>query len=102
MAIPSYAYLKLKILGPTEVITVEANTEQVLDCEQDGVELATAVVTMAELRELSLWIPAAPLSPSMPPTSGIFKADEDTKAVQMDAKNPSKTVQIGASLDPKL
>jgi hypothetical protein len=24
MAIPSYAYLKLKILGPTEIITMEA------------------------------------------------------------------------------
>jgi hypothetical protein len=33
MAISSYAYLKLKISGPTNVITVEAKTQQALDCE---------------------------------------------------------------------
>jgi hypothetical protein len=33
MAISSYAYLKLKISGPTDVITVEAKTQQALDCE---------------------------------------------------------------------
>jgi hypothetical protein len=32
---------------------------------------------------------------------GAFKADEDTKAVQIDAGDPAKTVQIGASLNPK-
>jgi hypothetical protein len=31
MAIPSYAYLKLKIPGPTDVITMEAKTLWVLD-----------------------------------------------------------------------
>jgi hypothetical protein len=33
MAIPSYAYLKLKIHGPTGVITVEVKTQRALDCE---------------------------------------------------------------------
>jgi hypothetical protein len=33
--------------------------------------------------------------------SGIFKIDEDAKAVQIDARDPTKTVQIEASLDPK-
>jgi hypothetical protein len=37
----------------------------------------------------------------MPPTSGIFKMDEDAKVVQIDARDHAKTVQIGASLDPK-
>jgi hypothetical protein len=101
MDIPSYAYLKLKIPGPTEVITVEAKTQHALDCEQDGIELAFAMVVMTELRELSLWIPAALLSPAMPPTSIIFKVYEDAKDAQIDAKDPAKTVQFGASLDPK-
>jgi hypothetical protein len=62
----------------------------------------TAVAFMAvELRELHLQLPTAPLSPVMPPTSSVFKADEDAKAVQIDIKNPGKTVQIGASLHPK-
>jgi hypothetical protein len=37
----------------------------------------------------------------MPLTSGAFKAAEDAKAVQIDAGDPTKTMQIGASLDPK-
>jgi hypothetical protein len=56
---------------------------------------------MAELRELSLQIATPPLSPTMPMTSGIFKTDEDTKAVQINARDPAKTMQIEASLDPK-
>jgi hypothetical protein len=42
-----------------------------------------------------------PLNPGLPRTSGAFKADEDTKAVQIDTENLAKTVQIGASLDLK-
>jgi hypothetical protein len=37
----------------------------------------------------------------MPPTLGAFKATEDAKVVQIDAGDPAKTVQIGATLDPK-
>jgi hypothetical protein len=48
-AIPSYAYLKLKILGPTRVITVEARAQQALDCEQSSIELAAAMVATVEL-----------------------------------------------------
>jgi NADH/NAD ratio-sensing transcriptional regulator Rex len=33
MAIPSYAYLKLKVPEPTSVITVETKTQRALDCE---------------------------------------------------------------------
>jgi hypothetical protein len=51
MAIFSYSYLKLKIPRPTGVITVEAKTQQVLDCEQNSIELAAAATG---LRELSL------------------------------------------------
>jgi hypothetical protein len=101
MAIPSCAYLKLKIPGPTRVITVEAKTQRVLHCERDDIELASTAVVVAELRELSLWIPIAPLSLVMPPTSDVFKTDEDAKTIQIDARIPAKTVQIGTSLDPK-
>jgi hypothetical protein len=37
--------------------------------------------------------------PGHAPSSGTFKVAEDGKAVQIDAKNPTKTVQIGASLN---
>jgi hypothetical protein len=92
MGIPSYAYLKLKITGPTGIITVQAKMQRALDCEQSSNELATTMVTMAELRELSLWIPMAPLSLEMRLTSSVFKTDEDARAMQIDAGNLAKTV----------
>jgi hypothetical protein len=49
MAIPNYAYLKLKIPGPATVITVEAKTHRALDYEQNIIELATTMVAATEL-----------------------------------------------------
>jgi hypothetical protein len=101
MAIPSYAYLKLMIHGPTGVITVETKMKRALDYEQDIVELAAIVLTMVKLRELSLRIPTMPLSLAIPPMSDVFKTDEDGRAIQIDVVNPTKTMKIGASFDPK-
>jgi hypothetical protein len=80
---------------------VGAKTQHALDCEHDYIELTTAAIAVAELRELSLRIPTVLLSPAMPLTSSIFKTDEDAKAIQIDARNPAKTMQNRASLDPK-
>jgi hypothetical protein len=60
------------------------------------------MVTVAKLRELSLRLPMTSLNSEMPPTSRAFKADEDAKAMQIEAGSPAKTVQMRASLDPKL
>jgi hypothetical protein len=59
MAIPSYAYLKLKIPEPARILIVEAQTQRTLD----------------------LQLHAMPHNLGMLLTSGAFKADEDTKAV---------------------
>jgi hypothetical protein len=101
MAIHSYAYLKLKIPGPTGIITVEAKAHRALDCEQASIELATAVVTAIKLMELCLNPQCSSVDPSMPSTSGTFKATEDAKAIQIDAEHPVKTVQIRTGLIPK-
>jgi hypothetical protein len=37
----------------------------------------------------------------MPSSSSAFKAAKDVKAMQIDTKAPSKTVQIGVGLNPK-
>jgi hypothetical protein len=50
MAIPSYTYFKLKILGPTGVITAKAEARQALDCEQSSLKLAAAAAATAKLR----------------------------------------------------
>jgi hypothetical protein len=38
----------------------------------------------------------------MPSTSSVSKMDEDTKVVHIYIGDPAKTMQIRASLDPKL
>jgi hypothetical protein len=67
MAILSYAYLKLKMPGPARIITVEAKAQQALNYEHDIIELATAVVSSTELRELSLQATSPSPGPAMPP-----------------------------------
>jgi hypothetical protein len=101
MAIAIYAYLKLKILRPAGIITVEAKTQRALDCEQNDIELATATVKAAKLRELCPRIPPTSIGPAMPCSSGTFKAVEDAKAVQIDIEDPATTVQIRVGLNPK-
>ena len=44
MAVPNYTYLKLKMPGPKEVITVEGSFEQAYYCEQDCIAQVTALV----------------------------------------------------------
>jgi hypothetical protein len=40
MAIPSYAYLKLKILGPRGVVTVAGTFQDTYECERLAIEQA--------------------------------------------------------------
>ena len=51
-AVPHYAYLKLKMLGPRGVITVSGNTERSITTEQHMAALA-AEVQSSLLRQLS-------------------------------------------------
>jgi hypothetical protein len=37
----------------------------------------------------------------MTPLSRVLKAIEDAKAVKIDAEDPTKTIKIGADLNPK-
>jgi hypothetical protein len=79
MAIPSYAYLKLKISRSANIIIVEAKVQWALDYEQNNIKLAIAAVAAIELKELHL------------------QSCQDTKAIQVNAENLSKTIQIGSS-----
>jgi hypothetical protein len=42
-----------------------------------------------------------PLSPAMPMMFDIFKMNEDAKVIQIDAKDPTKIVQVRATFNPK-
>ena len=52
MAIPNYTYLKLKMPGPNDIITVSSAFSHAFTCDHEHFELATVVVNSSELPQL--------------------------------------------------
>ena len=105
MAIPNYAYLKLKMPGPKGVITVGSSPVKALENERENrkiAELAVAKVELEEIqREIRAGAEAAALDSKKASPAGSFKPAEDSKTVPVDPNDPSKTVRIGTGLGPK-
>jgi hypothetical protein len=74
MAIPSYTYLKLEIARPYDIIDVEAEAQQALDCEQYSIEMAAVTVATAELMELFLDTQPPLVDQVMPSTPGTIES----------------------------
>ncbi|XP_066311765.1 uncharacterized protein [Miscanthus floridulus] len=101
MVIPNYTYLKLKMLEPNGVITVDSAFSHAFACDREHFKLATTVVNSSELpwlRELST--PAVP-DCNKPTSSTSFCPLEETKAVGVDPTDPTKTVRIWTQLPTK-
>jgi len=52
MAVPHYAYLKMKMPGPKGLITVTGDYRKSLECARDGAKLAESLVIAEERRRL--------------------------------------------------
>jgi hypothetical protein len=52
IAVPHYAYLKMKLPGPRGVITVSGNFKKSLACAKESSQLAEALVIAEEKRQL--------------------------------------------------
>ncbi|XP_066334479.1 uncharacterized protein [Miscanthus floridulus] len=101
MAIPNYTYLKLKMLGPNGVITMNSAFSHAFTCDREHFELATAVVNSSELPQLGESPTPAVLDCNKPTSSMAFRPLKETKAVGIDPTDPTKTVQIGTQLPTK-
>ena len=108
MAVPHYAYNKLKIPGPNGVITVCGDAEKAVECEKKGAEEAEAVLAAEaadELAKLTLEVDPNDSTVLKRPTvdvdapSSSFKAAQDTKSIDLVEGDSSKQVLIGAGLD---
>jgi hypothetical protein len=100
MVVPNYTYLKLKMLGPNGVITVESTYRHAYECDAECVEYAEALAEsealIADLECLSQKVPDAKRH------AGNFKPAEAVKSVALDPSNDAcKQVWIGSELDPK-
>ncbi|XP_062208936.1 uncharacterized protein LOC133910617 [Phragmites australis] len=93
MAVVHYAYRAIKIPGPIGSITVVGNAKTARHCDKRSLDMV----------ELTLKSQPETAEPSERPVKVqiIASTDDRRKAVSLDDTNPTKTVQIGASLDPK-
>ena len=49
MAVPNYTYLKLRMLGPNNIITVGSTFSHTFMCDREHFELTTMVINSSEL-----------------------------------------------------
>ncbi|XP_066382902.1 uncharacterized protein [Miscanthus floridulus] len=101
MAIPNYTYLKLKMSGPNNIITMGSTFLHAYTCDREHYELATTVINSAELPELGNSLTLAVPNCNEPTSSSAFHPTEETKVVGIDPADPTKTVRIGTKLPAK-
>ena len=99
MAVPNYAYLKMKMPGPKGVITVGSSYEHAYACDVECVEgaeaLAYSETLVADLEKM-----ANEAIDSTKRHTGTFEAAEHTKAVPLDPAAPEgKALRVSTTLD---
>ncbi|XP_066316352.1 uncharacterized protein [Miscanthus floridulus] len=104
MAARHYAYLVLKMPSPTGVLALWANLSIAYTYETESIALAEATdlsIQMASVVIDANTVPADDLEiPSLEPPCASTKSKK-TKEVGLDLDDSSKTMKIGAHLDPK-
>jgi hypothetical protein len=101
MAVPHYAYLALKILGPKGVITVKGSFEvsDTYDKEFNRMEQTIGMtVEYARLKGKTNHNVLPDVGRSLPDQA--FDATQDSKKVWVHPMDPAKTTPIAINLDP--
>ncbi|XP_066361149.1 uncharacterized protein [Miscanthus floridulus] len=102
MAIPHYAYLVLKMSSPARVLALQSNLSIAYACETESLALTKATnlsIQMASVvTEAKMLLTNDIEIPELEPPRASTKSKE-IKEVGLD--DPSKTMKIGAHLDPK-
>jgi hypothetical protein len=102
MAVPHYAYLKMKLLGPRGVIIVSGSFKKSLACTKESSQLAEALVIAEEKRQLLHRVELAQQDlPVRQSPVEQFKPTDDTKKILLDKSDPSKYIIIGTGLSAK-
>lgn len=99
MALPAYAYLQLKIPGPSGMITIRGSPERALKAEVTNVELVKAALASAELEDIKRSVnPTATTLPAKPRPGPALQPVKETKTFHVHPEDPTKTVIIGGDL----
>jgi hypothetical protein len=101
MAVPHYAYLTLKILGPKGTITVQGSFEVANTCDREFNRMAQTFGMTAEYERLKGETDHNVLldvGRSLPDQA--FDTTQDSKKIQVHPTDPNKTTSIAVNLDP--
>jgi hypothetical protein len=102
MAVPHYAYLKLKMPGPAGVIMVNGSFIKSDQCDRDFHEVSDTFGAQQQLEEIAMVtdksiFPLARRSESKE-FNHDFSVDSDTVTHQVHPTDPEKTVRVYAHL----
>jgi hypothetical protein len=99
MAIPHYAYLKMKLPSPREVITITRCYKKSMECTKASSKLAEALVIAEEKRQLLQRV--AQTQPGRPTLSQLapnLKPAGDAKKIPSKVNKTAKAIVLG--VDP--
>ena len=100
IAVPNYTYLKLKMPGPSGIITIESMYGHAYDCDIECIEYAEALAEAETLiANLDQFSGEAPDSKHR---TGTFEPMEAIKLIPVDPAGPDdRALRISATLDIK-
>jgi N12 class adenine-specific DNA methylase len=101
MAVPNYTYLKMKMPGPNDVITVGSSIEHAFDYDVECMEHAEALALDEALMASMEKLVNKDLD-SNAKHAGSFEATEQTMEVPLDSAAPKgKVLRVSSTLNPK-
>ena len=107
MAVPHYAYLKMKMPSSKGIITVAGDYKKSIECAMASSRLAESLVVAEEKKMLERVVAMAGKQPALSPNpkdcdaQGSFQPAKETKKIPLDPENPERFAVIGANLDSK-
>ena len=104
IAVPHYAYLKMKMPGPNGIITISGDYRRSIECARASSKLAEALVIAEELEEIKRKFDFAQQNlekAQRTASESSFQTDKDTKKIRLDEAQLDHVVVIGAGLDRK-
>ena len=107
MAVPHYAYLKMKMPSAKGTITIAGDYKKSSECAAASSHLAESLMIAEERKMLDRVVAMAGKQLALSPdprecdAQGSFQPAKETKKIPLDPENPERFVVIGANLDSK-
>ena len=107
MAVPHYAYLKMKMPSSKGILTIAGDYRKSSACTAESSRLAESLVIAAEKRLLDRVVAMAGKQPELSPdpkesvAEGSFKPAKETKKIPLDPEHLERYADVGTGLDSK-